>query len=134
LIYLDSNALVKLVRDEKETGQLITWMSTQPDGEFISSTLVEVEVPRALWRDQPDAMPAVATKLRQIARVDVNAAVRATAAAYMHPHLRALDAIHLATAETLIASGKSISAFVTYDKRLAKAAADAGLSVVAPGA
>jgi predicted nucleic acid-binding protein len=134
LIYLDSNAVLKLVREEKETEQLVTWLSTQPDTEFVSSTLAEVEVTRALWRTQPEAMAAVAAKLRGLSRMEVDAAVRATAAAYVHPHLRALDAIHLATAENLVASGKRVSAFVTYDKRLAVAAADAGLSVVAPGA
>jgi uncharacterized protein len=43
-----------------------------------------------------------------------------------------LDAIHLATAEFLVASGQPISAFVTYDKRLAEAAGRAGLEVAAP--
>jgi predicted nucleic acid-binding protein len=46
--------------------------------------------------------------------------------------MRSLDAIHLATAELLIASGKTITAFVTYDKRLAAAAAQAGLPVASP--
>jgi len=32
-----------------------------------------------------------------------------------------------------VAAGKRVTAFVTYDKRLAAAAGDAGLSVVAPG-
>lgn len=134
MIYLDSNALVKLVREENETAQLITWLSIQPDSEFVSSALVEVEVPRALWRDQPEAIPAVAARLRQLSRMEIDASVRATAAAYMDPHLRSLDAIHLATADNLVASGKRISAFVTYDKRLGAAAADLGLPVVAPGA
>jgi len=66
--------------------------------------------------------------------MEMDAPVRATAAAYIDPLLRPLDAIHLATAENLVASGKRISAFVTYDKRLAKAATEAGLTVVAPGA
>jgi len=133
LIYLDSNALIKLIREEEETAQLITWLGGQPDGEFVSSSLVEVEVPRALWRSQPEALSGVASRLSQIARVEIDAPIRATAAAYVDPHLRSLDAIHLATAENLVASGKRISAFVTYDKRLAAAAADAGLTVAAPG-
>ena len=44
--------------------------------------------------------------------------------------LRPLDAIHLATARLL---GADLDALVTYDKRLASAAADAGLAVLAPG-
>lgn len=134
MIYLDSNVLIKLIREEKETAQLIAWLTTQPDGEFISSALVEVEVPRALWRDQPTALPEVTARLRHIARVEIDASVRATAAAYMDPHLRSLDAIHLATAQNLVAAGKRVTAFVTYDKRLGTAAVAAGFSVVAPGA
>jgi uncharacterized protein len=44
-----------------------------------------------------------------------------------------LDAIHLATADELVASGKRVAAFVTYDGRLAKAARLAGLPVASPG-
>jgi predicted nucleic acid-binding protein len=62
----------------------------------------------------------------------MNAAVRATAGAYPEAGLRTLDAIHLATAEFLIASDQTITAFVTYDKRLGEAAGRAGLQVAAP--
>jgi predicted nucleic acid-binding protein len=134
LIYLDSNALVKLIREEDETPQLLTWLSLQSDGEFVASALVEIEVPRALRRSQPAALGMVAAKLSQVTRIELDAPIRATAAAYIDPLLRSLDAIHLATAENLVASGKHISAFITYDKRLAAAAVEAGLTVVAPGA
>ncbi|MFD7260623.1 hypothetical protein [Streptomyces sp. NPDC059874] len=43
--------------------------------------------------------------------------------------VRSLDAIHLATA---LGIGTRLTSFVTYDKRLADAARDAGLSVDAP--
>jgi uncharacterized protein len=134
LIYLDSNALVKLIHEEDESTQLITWLGLQHDGEFVSSVLVDVEVPRALRRSNPAALSAAAAKLRQVARMEVDAPVRATAAAYIDPLLSSLDAIHLATAENLVASGKRVTAFVTYDKRLAAAAAEVGLTVVSPGA
>ncbi|MFJ6380601.1 PIN domain-containing protein [Kitasatospora sp. NPDC092039] len=45
-------------------------------------------------------------------------------------HLRTLDAIHLATAEHL---EHALTAFVTYDKRLADAAEARDLPVVTPG-
>lgn len=134
MIYLDSNALIKLIHEEDETRQLTTWLSLQPDGGFVSSALVDVEVPRALRRSNPAALGAVAAKLRQVARLDIDEPVRVTAAAYVDPLLRSLDAIHLATAENLVASGIPVTAFVTYDKRLAAAAAEVGLTVVAPGA
>ncbi len=44
--------------------------------------------------------------------------------------LRTLDAIHLASALSL----GGVEAFVTYDARLAAAAAGAGLAVASPGA
>jgi len=44
--------------------------------------------------------------------------------------LRSLDAIHLATARML---GTDLTAVATYDKRLASAARDAGMRVIAPG-
>ena len=45
--------------------------------------------------------------------------------------LRSLDAIHLATARVL---GPDLTGLVTYDDRLATAANDAGIPVVAPRA
>ena len=85
-------------------------------------------------RSQPGVLGAVAATLARIDRIELDAAVRATAAAYVDPQLRLLDAIHLATAEQLVASGKDVVAFVTYDKRLAEAARSCSFSVVAPGA
>jgi uncharacterized protein len=133
VIYLDSAALVKLVREEAESRALVDWLNGQPGQRLVASALVEVEVPRALRRSQPGVLGAVAATLARIDRIAIDAAVRATAAAYVDPLLRSLDAIHLATADELVASGKTVSAFVTYDARLADSARAAGLSVVAPG-
>jgi hypothetical protein len=52
-----------------------------------------------------------------------------TAADLGPPSLRSLDALHLATALSL---GSALDAFVVYDERLARAATEAGLPVVAP--
>jgi uncharacterized protein len=133
VIYLDSSALVKLVAPEVESAALVAWLADRPDEPQVSSALVEVEVPRALRRSTANRLGAVAPMLVRLERFDIDAPVRATAGAYVDPLLRSLDAIHLATAENLVASGKSLGAFVTYDKRLAVAAADAGFTVVAPG-
>jgi uncharacterized protein len=96
--------------------------------------VAEIELPRALRRCQPGALGALAITLSRLYRVEINAAIRATAGAYVDPALRSLDAIHLATADFLIASGESITAFVTYDRRLAESAQAAGLPIAAPGA
>jgi uncharacterized protein len=132
VIYLDSAALVKLVRVEAESTALVTWLNERSAEPLVASALVEVEVPRALRRAQPGVLGAVAGVIARLNRVEMNAAVRATAGAYPDASLRSLDAIHLATAELLVASGIALSAFVTYDKRLAASAEQMNLPVAAP--
>jgi hypothetical protein len=61
--------------------------------------------------------------------VEATRAVLADAALAGGPLLKSLDAIHL-TAATRLAIG--MTAFVTYDKRLAAAAEEAGLPVAVP--
>jgi antitoxin (DNA-binding transcriptional repressor) of toxin-antitoxin stability system len=53
------------------------------------------------------------------------------AASFMDPSLRALDAVHLATALSI---GDHPEAFITYDARLATAASKQRLKVAHPGA
>lgn len=135
MIYLDSAAIVKLIRREAETGALETWLAAQPDSrELVASSLVLTEVPRALRRADPGRLKAVPTVLARIDRVPLDDTVLATAAAYLDPMLRTLDAIHLASAETLVIEGLELTAFVTYDKRLLSAANAVGLATAAPGA
>jgi uncharacterized protein len=135
VIYLDSAAVVKLVRRERETAALVAWLNARPDAPLVSSTLVEVEVPRALRRAAPQALVGVPSALARLYRLEIDATVRATAAAYPEPTLRTLDAIHLATAQLLAGeSGTSFEAFVTYDRRLLTAASAMGLPTECPGA
>jgi uncharacterized protein len=61
--------------------------------------------------------------------VPVSSRVLTDAASLRQPFLRTLDAIHLATAAAI---RTGLSAFVTYDRRLAAAADEAGLPVAAP--
>ncbi|HEX3813413.1 MAG TPA: type II toxin-antitoxin system VapC family toxin [Mycobacteriales bacterium] len=135
MIYLDTSAIVKLVRAEPESAELVEWLNSRDEG-TVTSVLAEVETVRALRREaetQTELLADVSAVLGQIARFDIDAAVRATAAAYPSPGLRSLDAIHLATADQLGAAGASVTAFVTYDKTLARVAMEAGMSVIGPG-
>jgi len=132
VIYLDTSAIVKLIRIEDESAALVGWLNEQSGQPLVASALAEIELPRALRRSQPEVLSLVAAVLSRLHRVDINAAVRATAAAYVEPTLRTLDAIHLATAEFLVASGLQFTAFVTYDKRLAEAASRIGLPLTSP--
>jgi uncharacterized protein len=132
VIYLDSAAIVKLIRPEPETAALFGWLTEIGDTDRVTSTLAEIEVIRALRRTDPGrlaAVPAILAKLNQVPMDDI---VRATATAYPDPTLRTLDAIHLASAHTLMLDGVALTAFVSYDKRLLAAADNIGLPTRSP--
>jgi uncharacterized protein len=134
VIYLDSAAIVKLVHPEAESKDLQLWLAARLGTPRVSSALAEVEVPRAILRHAPGSQQNVPVVLATIARFEIDAAVRGLAATYRNPLLRALDAIHLATAQVLTAElGEPLEAFVTYDRRLLAAAETAGLPTAIPG-
>jgi predicted nucleic acid-binding protein len=134
VIYLDSAAIVKLVRPEAETADLHAYLQQNADKVLITSTLAEIEVRRALRRADPTRLVAVPTVLAKLNRVPMDETVRATASAYEDENLRTLDAIHLASAHTLVLDGMTLTALVTYDKRLLAATDDLGLPTASPGA
>jgi predicted nucleic acid-binding protein len=129
VIYLDSAAVVKLVRHEPSTSALVRWLNARAGVPLVSSALVEVEVPRALRRTAPGALPAVPATLARLYRLEIDATVRGVAASFPDPQLRSLDAIHLATAMQVAAQ---LESFVTYDNRLLAFAQGAGLPVANP--
>ncbi|HET9766282.1 MAG TPA: type II toxin-antitoxin system VapC family toxin [Thermoanaerobaculia bacterium] len=130
VVYLDASALVKLVSDEAETTSLQSSLADWP--RRMSSCVAEVELMRAARRgkDVPRASAAAREVLAKVVLLEVDSTVRGLAATLEPPVLRALDAIHLASALTL---GGTLEAFVTYDRRLFAAALAAGLVAVAPG-
>jgi hypothetical protein len=135
VIYVDTCALMKLARQEEASDAFFDWLAARPDEPLVASVLVEVELNRALSRIEPNALPRVPGILSNIIQVEMNAGIRAAAAAFPDPLLRSLDAIHLATALDIIGkTGMHLSAFVTYDKRLISAARAIGLDVEHPGA
>ena len=129
-VYLDSSAIVKLVVHEPETDALLTALERWPDR--VSAALARVEVHRALRRaGQPRAAHARADAvLEALVLVRLDDSVLNRAAGFAPPHMRSLDAIHLAAALTM---GDDPDAFITYDGRLADAARQQGLTVVHPG-
>jgi predicted nucleic acid-binding protein len=131
LIYLDSSAIIKLILEEAETAALKEWLAARPMEAMISSTLFEVEVPRALHRLPNFHRGRALSVMTRISRREMSGLVRSRAASLPDPNLRSQDAIHLATALDLSAE---LSAFVGYDKRLLAAAGSAELPVASPGA
>lgn len=134
MIYLDSSAVVKLIRQEPGSAELVSWLNASTDESLVSSALVEVEVPRALRRATPQSLVGVPSVLARMYKVEIDATIRAIAATYPDAHLRSLDAIHLATAQLLAGDVEAfLTAFVAYDRRLLAAAAAAGLPTASPG-
>ena len=131
MIYLDTAALVKLVRREDASDELVDWLNEQVDRLLVSSSLAEVELPRVLRRSEPSLLEAAPSILARVSVYDVDETVRTTAAAYQDPWIRSLDAIHLATADAVL--GDDLTAFVTYDRRLLATAKAIGLPTASPG-
>jgi len=125
--YVDSSALVKLAVREAESAALRRCLRRRRP--LVSSALARTEVVRALL---PFGSEAVRRGKEVLARVDllrVNDRVLDAAGLLAPADLRSLDAIHLASAEQL---GTDLGNFVTYDERLATAAAGRGLRVIQP--
>ncbi len=98
---------------------------------LVASAVARVEVARAVKRagDAPMLRRQARKVLARLHLFSVTDEVLDHAARLEPPALRALDAIHLATALSI----DELTAFVTYDDRQAAAAAAAGLEVQAPG-
>lgn len=134
LFYADASALVKLIRDEPETGALRAFL---PGADLVTCELVVTELPRAIRRAAAhdprlplEVLLARAGELLDaLALLPLDRALLAAAGALAEPALRALDAIHVVAAVDL----SPLDAFVTYDERQAAAARLAGLRTVQPG-
>jgi predicted nucleic acid-binding protein len=130
MLYLDTSAVVKLIRPEAESEVLVGFLNRQ-SVPWVTSVITELEVVRALRRTNPELLGNVPAVIARLSRYDVDDVVRATASAYPDPDLRSLDAIHLATADAVFRP--HLTGFLVYDVRLGERAAALGLPVVSPG-
>jgi len=143
VIYLDSCALVKLVVAEQETPALERFLDGRRS-EMASCQLALTEVIRVVRRSgfdsqrrlvisREDLEARMAAAARLLDRIDVVIVSRelfiAAGALQEDPHVGSLDAVHLASARKI---GPELADFLTYDKRLARAAEAAGLPVTQP--
>jgi predicted nucleic acid-binding protein len=110
-----------------ETGALRELLAG--DRDQLASAIVEVEVIRAVRRRVPQLIAQAHAVVAQISVIELTEAIRARAAHLEPDTRRSLDALHLATALEL---GDELAAVVTYDARMAGAAASLGLAVLAP--
>jgi uncharacterized protein len=128
-LYFDTSALVKLVTAEPESAPLRSYLSETGDDAEFTAAITRTELVRAAARLRDADIARQATLLlTRLQFVEISRALLDAAADLPPPELRALDAIHLAAAMT----APDLRALVTYDRRLADAAAHAGLSVASP--
>lgn len=101
MIYLDSSALMKLIRGEDETDALLEWLSHRAQEPLISSELGRVEVLRAARRVDAEVSAHARSVVGALDLVPLDRAVQDLAAELGDPSLRTLDALHLASAMLL---------------------------------
>ena len=132
--YADASALLRVLF--AEPGPRMSW---DPSERVVSSQVVEVECYRALERARlvgalDDGLTAVKQKelgdlLAMIDLAPVDGLVIEGAKRSFSVNVRALDAIHVATAELLAADAGEALEFWTHDARQALAALSRGLTV-----
>ena len=125
--YLDSSALVKTVRDEVETDALKTFLGDIPAPS--TSVLSRVEVRRASLRDGIYDAEPIDELFESLNCMPLTPDVIQRASRLGPPSLKSLDAIHLSTALELFTINP---VFVSYDKRLLKAAENIGFRTASP--
>ncbi|AHI00016.1 type II toxin-antitoxin system VapC family toxin [Kutzneria viridogrisea] len=129
LYYVDTSAALKLLAEESHSKAFAAFYDSQTSASWVSSSLLRVEVMRAVSRVLPAAIPDARDLLLAFDYISMDDDVVDGAMNEPDRMLRSLDAIHLSTARLL---GTDLDAVVTYDDRLATAATDAGFTVLAP--
>ena len=126
--YVDTSAALKLLVDEEHSRAFAAFYDGNGDASWVSSALLRIELARTVARTWPALAPDARELLQAFDYISIDDDI-ADDAMGEPGRLRSLDAIHLATARVL---GTDLTAIATYDVRLADAAKDAGMEVVAP--
>jgi uncharacterized protein len=128
MIYLDASALVTNVTERPNFAELQAFLNGRPGIPVVTSRIGLVETVRNCDRigSYPNLMSQL---LRDYSELEITAEIRDTAA-HLPGRLKALDAIQVATAESL---GAHLVSFVTYDRPMANVARSRGLPVASPG-
>lgn len=127
MIYVDTSALLKLVKPEGGSEALAAYLHDETD--LVSSALLAVEAHRCALRDAPDKLPRLDVLLTRVDMVEISAPVIESASRLPDPLLRSLDAIHLATALLI---REEVDVLLTYDERLAAAVQEHKIPTATP--
>lgn len=127
IVYVDTSALMKLVRPEEHSAALRGWLAAH-DPTLVTSTIGAVELRRAAARVGASSVPVAEAVIARTRLVQAQPATLDLAARLAPPALRTLDAIHLATAVMI----GDLDAVLCYDRRLGAAFERIGITVEAP--
>jgi predicted nucleic acid-binding protein len=136
ILYLDTSVLVKLIHSEAGSDSIRAAASQAKA--LASSTLAKVEVHSALARLAREGVPgevlarrfsAFSALWERMARVSMDRAADAAAGLCLKHPLRALDALHLASALLLRTEGGLEVVFGSADARLKDAAGKEGFQI-----
>jgi uncharacterized protein len=128
ILYVETSAAAKLIIDQPESSRLAAHLDRAVDRDdgLLSSMLLETELRRLAVRTGV-AQSVVTRLLERFDLLEIDRSLYREAGLLPGPHLRSLDAIHVAAALRANAD-----AMVTYDLRQADAADSVGLSVQTP--
>ncbi|GLY28952.1 type II toxin-antitoxin system VapC family toxin [Kineosporia sp. NBRC 101731] len=129
LYYIDTSAALKFLAEEPHSKALASFYDSNPGASWVSSALLRIELIRAVGRVMAGSLPEARTLLHAFNYLSMDDEVVDGAMNEPDRMLRSLDSIHLASARLL---GEELDGLVTYDDRLATAATDAGITVIAP--
>lgn len=129
LYYADTSAVIKLLVEETDSRAFAAFYDEHDDAEWLSSALLRVEVTRAVARALPALLPEARDLLLAFSYLAIDDDIIEGAMNEPDRGLRSLNAIHLATARIF---APELDAIATYDDRLIRAAAEAGLETVSP--
>ena len=127
--YVDASALVKLFKAERETEAFRAALANWPVQ--VASEIVRVEVVCTARRlGDEDVLRRARATLERISLVPLTPEIIELATDAHTPPLRAMDAIHLATA---LSMREDLGAMFVYDSNLLAAAEAHRLNPLAPG-
>jgi len=125
--YMDSSAIIKLVKPEKESATLIKKLPPS----LITSRISRVEVARTIAKHEPDLLNTAYDVLADIQMIPVEDSIITIAENLpLHIDLRSLDSLHIASALHIRNALKGI---ITYDKEMVRAGVALGFNTMSPG-
>ena len=125
--YIDSSAIIKLIKPEKESAALIKKLPRT----LIASRISRVEVTRTIIRYEPDLLDETYDVFAAIQMVPVEDAIITIAENLpQFIDLRSLDSLHIASA---LAIKNVLKGIITYDKEMVIAAEALGFKTLSPG-